>query len=133
MPVTIIEGDFLRNAVTEGDFLRNAEDISGDIVLSNPPYDRGMDTAFLAACVHAAPYHISLTNASALAGLARYKRVWTQTNLHAVRQLVRRPVFGGSKGSGGGTKECVVTLSGLGSRPECAGPSFDWWPDTWKE
>jgi predicted RNA methylase len=120
----ILEG---RLTIVERDFLTpRTLTLAADIAVSNPPYDGGLDTAFLEACARV-PLHIAVTNASALAGADRHERVWSRTRLHALRVLSRRPAW---NGTGGGSKDVVVTLSGRGD-PGAVGAAVDWWPEAW--
>jgi predicted RNA methylase len=120
--VTVIEGDFLRLAA--------AGDLPPvEVALSNVPFDDGRDTDFLAAISEVAEDHVALTNVSALAGAARWDRVWSRVHLYAVRHLVRRPIFSGA--AGGGMKDLVVTWSGRSAHAWHETRPIEWWPEGW--
>lgn len=120
--VEVIEADFLAWVQT----LRTAR-YAFDVAVTNPPFDDGRDTTFLAALVGVAPWCVALTNASALSGVERWERVWSRTHVHRVAHLVRRPQFSGAPG-GSGMKDMVVTRMGPCRRAQ---QRVEHWPEAW--
>lgn len=141
-PVTVIEGDFLAlDPSDERLFPKGRNWMRAS--LSNPPYNDGFDTNFLAALLHHGSWwyerssvgkemrHVSLLNNSALAGIERYERVWSKARLLGVRHLCRRPAFGAEEGWQTGSKDMVVLDFTDGGRASWTSPTIEWWPESW--
>lgn len=80
----VIEADFL--AVTP---------FHVDLVLMNPPYENGLDGAFIAHALKFAPRVIALIRTHALHGRERYGSLWRHTAITRLALCVNRPSFGG--------------------------------------
>jgi predicted RNA methylase len=85
-PVRVIEGDFLTATLAPV-----------DVVCMNPPYESGLDGAFLERAMELAPRVVALLRLNALVGQERHERVWSRIgrgwHLDVVAYLARRPVF----------------------------------------
>ena len=85
-PVRVVEGDFLTTTLAPV-----------DVVCMNPPYESGLDGAFLERAMELAPRVVALLRLNALVGQERHDRVWSRMgrgwHLDVVAYCARRPVF----------------------------------------
>jgi predicted RNA methylase len=93
---TILRAVLGGDSVIEGDFL-TAPVGSADVVVMNPPYEGGLDGAFLERAMKLAPRVVALLRLNALVGQERHDRVWSRIgrgwHLDVVAYCARRPVF----------------------------------------
>ena len=75
-PVRVLEGDFLTTTLAPV-----------DVVCMNPPYESGLDGAFLERAMELAPRVVALLRLNALVGQERHERVWSRT-LSDVAELI---------------------------------------------
>ena len=86
--VTIVEGDYLTTR------------IQCDIVLGNPPYEDGLDCAFMAHALDCAGRFAFVLQSRVLHGREREDRVWSRACVRDQGVCVGRPSFGGGSAKG---------------------------------
>ena len=119
-------------SVTEGDFLSldPLEHDSAHVVIANPPYENGLDGAFLEHAMRMAPRVAALLRVNALVGQERHERVWSRVgrgwHLRSIAYLSRRPAFLAAGEATDGAKSdfvAVQLVEGVGRRRT----SVEWW------
>ena len=104
-------GDGVR--LVEGDFL-SASLAPAAVVVMNPPYEGGLDGAFLERAMELAPRVVALLRLNALVGQERHERVWSRIgrgwHLDVVAYLARRPVFLAAGAATDGAKSDFVAV-----------------------
>lgn len=83
-------GDFTRAKIYPSDF---------NFAITNPPYEKGLDAAFVLRCTELATTTIALVRLSFLAGMKRRESVWKRVDLTRMAVLSERPDFGGEHGA----------------------------------
>lgn len=108
-----------------GDFLAvEHPDQRCDLCVMNPPYEGGLDVAFVRRALKSAPRVIALLRTSSLHGVDRQRDLWRHVRVHRMAHLVRRPDFGGDQGAK--TDYTVFDLTG-GEPFGTQTPSIEWW------
>lgn len=87
-----------RVTVVEADYL--ATRIACDIVIGNPPYEDGLDCAFMAAALDDAGRFAFVLQTRVLHGREREERVWSRACVRDQGVCVGRPSFGGGAAKG---------------------------------
>ena len=102
-PVRVVEADFLSTTLAPV-----------DVVCMNPPYEGGLDGAFLERAMELAPRVVALLRLNALVGQERHERVWSRIgrgwHLDVVAYLARRPVFLAAGAATDGAKSDFVAV-----------------------
>lgn len=92
-----------------------------DLAITNPPYDRGVESAHLAKMLDECERVIALLPARSLHGVDRFERVWSRIGrewaLREIVHLVRRPKFGPQCG---GSDEIVLLHMVRGAAQRCS-------------
>ncbi len=108
--------------VIEADFLTVAP-FSVDVVVSNPPYENGLDGAFISHALKFAPRVVALIRTHALHGRGRYDALWKHATISRLALCVNRPSFGGGSPM---HEFCVVEV--VHSLPtHRLNPPIRWW------
>ena len=105
-----------------------------DAVLMNPPYEDGVDGAFLAHALLFAPRVVALMRLNALVGLGRYESVWSSARITRLAFCVRRPMFESELATDGAKSDFVAIEYARDAHDDPAdGPSqsVEHWPDSW--
>lgn len=105
------------------DFMAEEPDSSSsrDIVVMNPPYEKGQDAAWIAHAIMFAPRVVALVPSRTLYGAKKHRQIWSRYRLARVAHLVRRPIF---KGAGGKFDLCVVDVR---REPPSLACEVSWW------
>lgn len=95
-----------------------------DFCVMNPPYEAGLDCAFLERSLDWAHRTVAILRTHALHGVTRHQRVWSRVRVETVAFLVRRPRFGGAVSGSPKHEFCVVKFGpGNGDGPR----RVEWW------
>lgn len=91
-------GTTSRFSLTTSDGLAHMrESIRYDLVIMNPPYERGLDVAFVEGAMECSDRVIALVRLAFLAGQDRYSRIWSRVQSGEwsarIALLPRRPSF----------------------------------------
>lgn len=118
-PVRVIEADFLTTTLAPV-----------DVVCMNPPYENGLDGAFLERAMELAPRVVALLRLNALVGQERHERVWSRIgrgwHLDVVAYLARRPVFLAAGAATDGAKSDFVAVR-LTQGTRARKTRTEWW------
>lgn len=88
------------NQIDCGDFTNaTIQNASFNFAITNPPYEKGLDAAFVLRCTELAKTTIALVRLSFLAGMKRRENVWKHVDLTRMAVLSERPDFGGKHGA----------------------------------
>ena len=117
-----------RVTVVEADYLTTR--IECDLVAGNPPYEDGLDTAFMAHALDTAGRFAFVVQTRAMHCQDRYARVWSRAARRNLAFCVRRPSFGGGSAKG---DFCAVKASLMGSDEPNIHPTIEDWADDWSE
>ncbi|MFA7295687.1 MAG: hypothetical protein WC211_00705 [Dehalococcoidia bacterium] len=79
-----------------------------DVGVLNPPYEKGLDGAFLAHVLLFAPRAVALVRLAALAGKDRGADLWEHVEITRLVILSTRPEFEGELAAGGAKSDFVV-------------------------
>jgi predicted RNA methylase len=119
--------------VRRWDFLHvKPEDIgSNDLCVMNPPYEDGLDVAFVLHALKFAPRVVGVFRSAIVHGDERYETLWRWVDITRGKWLRKRPQFGtGPKADGARSDFCVLDLVAR-ERPrkvdEDMNLSFGWW------
>lgn len=113
---------------------RPAPRLPYDQSVLNPPYEGGLDSAFVAKAMAESKRVVALVRLAMLETQRTYERVWSQVQsgdwvLHGMAVFVRRPVFlaAGEESDGGKTAFAAIKLSRVyGDRQERE-TRMEWW------
>ena len=117
-----------RVTVVEADYL--ATRIDCDIVLGNPPYEGGNDTAFMAHALDCAGRFAFVLQTRVQHGRERHERVWSRAAVREMGVCVGRPSFGGGSAKGEFSAFRVSLLAAGETSPTCG---VQRWTDDWSQ
>jgi len=70
-----------------------------DLCVMNPPYENGLDVAFILHALKFAPRVVGIFRSQILHGKARKRELWTKVRPTRIAFLTERPDFGGDHGA----------------------------------
>ena len=116
----------IADEVVIGDFLEEADagvEPRADVVITNPPYENGLDGRFLEAAMRLADRVVALVRLNALVGQDRVERVWSQVEegswvLSVLELLALRPGFEGPGDMGARSDYVIVRLDRVSEHVE---------------
>ena len=115
-----------RVTVVEADYLTTR--IECDLVLGNPPYEGGNDTAFMAHALDCAGRFAFVLQTRVMHGRERQERVWARAAVRELGVCVGRPSFGGGAAKGEFSAFRVSLLAPGETDPTCG---VQRWADDW--
>lgn len=126
-----------RVVVKRGDYL--ASELLGPryyVAVMNPPYEGGLDGAFVAKAMDESERVVALVRSAFLHGAARFERVWSRVDsgewsLVGIAYLVGRPSFSAGESESGSPISDFVAIK-LARSPgqswrDRGGTSVEWW------
>jgi predicted RNA methylase len=124
-----LRGTFGQASIVEGDFLTMPLEQAA-VVVMNPPYEGGLDGAFLERAMELAPRVVALLRLNALVGQERHDRVWSRMgrgwHLDVVAYCARRPVFLAAGEATDGAKSDFVAVRLMQARGRRK-TRTEWW------
>lgn len=102
-----------------------------DLAIMNPPYEGGLDSAFVAKAMGESRRIVALVRSAFLHGLTRHDRIWSRVEvgpwrLVSIAYLVGRPSFLAAGAASGSPLSDFVALK-LSRVEGERGPSVEWW------
>jgi predicted RNA methylase len=110
------------NAVEEDFLALNPAWRAFDLVVMNPPFERGQDLEHVLHAIMFAPQVVALLPLGFLEGVGRFKAIWSEYWLHRVAVLVRRFRSDGT----GQSAQRPFAVFDIRREP-CASQSVEWW------